>query len=88
MIYLRYEIRFENCVKDKNNAIWQKRRFFFKIPKNLIASDFFIFLFAEADTKTYRYASTKAWNVTPVKLNYWIIKNDHAINCGLFFCKW
>ena len=47
-----------------------KKTFFFKIPKNLIASDFFIFLFAEADTKTYRYASTKAWNATPVKLNY------------------
>ena len=48
----------------------KKTFFFLKIPKNLIASDFFTFLFAEADTKTYRYASKKAWNATPVKLNY------------------
>ena len=31
--------------------------YFFKIPKNLIASAFF---FAEADTKKHRYASAKA----------------------------
>ena len=74
--------------KTKITQYDKKDVFFFKIPKNLIASDFFIFLFAEADTKTYRYASTKAWNATLVKLNYWIIKNDHVINCALFFCKW
>ena len=52
---LHYEIKFENCVKDKNNLFIKRKLFFFKqkyilflqtyfckIPKNLIA---------EADTK-------------------------------------
>ena len=50
---LRYEIKFENCVKDKNNfsikwkiafLSWAKiflETYFFKIPKNLITSAFF-----------------------------------------------
>ena len=53
---LHYEIKFENCVKDKNNFFikrniaflsWTKiypilgDTFFFKIPKNLITSAFF-----------------------------------------------
>ena len=59
--------------------------YFFKIPKNLITSAFF---FAEADTKKHRYASAKASNAALVKLTDWIIKNDHVINCALFFCKW
>ena len=57
----------------------------FKIPKNLITSAFF---FAEADTKKHRYASGKASNAVLVKLADWIIKNDHVINCAMFFCKW
>ena len=59
--------------------------YFFKIPKNLITSAFF---FAEADTKKHRYASAKASNAALVKLTDWIIKNDHVINCVIFFCKW
>ena len=52
---LRYEIKFENCVKDKNNFFVKKHFFsflnknififgdmFFKIPKNLITSAFFL----------------------------------------------
>ena len=61
------------------------RHIFFKIPKNLITSAFF---FAEADTKKHRYASAKASNAALVKLTDWIIKNDHVINCAMFFCKW
>ena len=53
---LRYEVKFENCVKDKNNFLikrniallsWKKlfysrRYIYFKIPKNLIISAFFL----------------------------------------------
>ena len=60
---------------------------FFKIRKNFITSAFFFF-FAKADTKKHRYASAKASNPTLVKLADWIIKNDHVINCAMFFCKW
>ena len=59
--------------------------YFFKIPKNFITSAVF---FAEADTKKHRYASAKASNAALVKLTDWIIKNDHLINCAMFFCKW
>ena len=59
---LHYEIKFETCVKDKNNSFIKRnccsflnknifyswRRIFFKIPMNLIASAFFI---VEADIK-------------------------------------
>ena len=67
------------------NTFYSWRRTFLKISKNLIASAFF---FAEADTKKHRYASTKASNVALVKLTDSIIKNDHVINCALFFGKW
>ena len=58
-----------------------------KIPKNLIASAFF---FAEADTQKRRYLPTTEANFKRwlVKHADWIIKNDHAIICVLFFCKW
>ena len=54
---LHYEIKCENCVKDKNNFLLNKtflfffkqkniflilETYFFKIPKNLIASAFFL----------------------------------------------
>ena len=48
----------------------------------------FFFFFAKSDTKKQRYASAKASNPTLVKLADWIIKNDHVINCAMFFCKW
>ena len=57
--------------------------YFFKIPKNLITSAFFF-----ADTEKHRYASAKASNTALVKLTDWIIKDDHVINCAMFFCKW
>ena len=60
-------------------------RHIFKIPKNLIISAFF---WPEADTKKHRYALAKASNAALVKLIDWIIKNDHVINCAMFFCKW
>ena len=48
---LRYEMKFENCVKDKNNFFikWNisflfLEMYFFKIPKNLIALTFFFLL--------------------------------------------
>ena len=79
---------FQTRAKDRD---WTKIHFilgdvlFFKISKNLIASAFFL---AEADTKKHRYASAKASNVALVKLTDSIIKNDHVINCALFFGKW
>ena len=52
---LRYEIKFENCVKDKNNFFikwniaflsWTKilflETYFLKIPKNFITSGYFL----------------------------------------------
>ena len=54
---LRYEIKFENCLKEKINfcikqniAFPSRRHIFFKISNNLITSAFF---FAEADTKKH-----------------------------------
>ena len=35
-----------------------------------------------------RYASAKASNAALVKHTDWIIKNDHVINCAMFFCNW
>ena len=94
---LCYEIKFENCVKYKNNFLiiqniaslsWKKksysRRHIFKIPKNLITSAFF----AEADTKNHRYTLAKASNVALVKRNDWITKNVNVINCAMFLYKW
>ena len=77
---LRYKIKFENCVKDKNNFFikriiaflsWTKIYFIlggilFKIPKNLVTSAFVFF--TEGDTKKHRYALAKASNAALVKL--------------------
>ena len=59
--------------------------YFFKISKNLIACAFFLL---RQILKKHRYASAKASNAALVKLTDWIIKNDHVINCAMFFCKW
>ena len=48
-----------------------------KTPKNLITIAFFLFFFAEADTKKHRYALAEASNASLVKPAHWIIKNDH-----------
>ena len=56
--------------------------YFLKTAKNLITSAFF----TKTDTK--KHVSEKASNAGLVKLTDWIIKNDHVINCALFFCKW
>ena len=48
----------------------------------------FFFFFCWADTKKDRYASVKVSNAALAKLTDWIIKNDHVINCAMFFCKW
>ena len=53
----------------KQKYIFFLETYFFKIPKNLIAS-------------------TEVSNAALVKLTDWIIKNDHVINCALFFCNW
>ena len=94
---LCHEIKFENCVKYKNNFFiiqniaflsWKKksysRRHIFKILKNLITSAFF----ADADTKNHRYTLAKASNAALVKLNDWITKNVNVINCAMFFSEW
>ena len=92
---LHYEIKFENCVKDKNIIFimqnvailfWTKIYFilgtyFFKIPKYFLTTSAFFFFFAEADSK-------KTSNAALVKLTDWIIKNDHVIKCAMPFCKW
>ena len=50
----------------KQKYILLLETYFFKIPKNLIASA--LFFFAEADTKKHKYASAKASNAALVKL--------------------
>ena len=64
---LRYNIKFENRVKDKNNFFIKQNiaffylfleTYFFKILKNLIA---------EADAEKHRYASAKPSNAALVK---------------------
>ena len=56
---VHYEIKFENCARDKNNFLFKQniafflnknifcswRHIFSKIPKNLISSAFFFFFF-------------------------------------------
>ena len=100
---LHYEIKFENCVKDKNIIFimqnvaflfWTKIYFilgdiFFKIPKYFsnTSASFFFFLPRQI-VKKNRYASAKASNAALVKLSDWIIKNDHVIKCAMYFCKW
>ena len=61
--------------------------YFLKIAKNLITSAFFYFFFAKAGTKNHRYVSAKASDAALVKLTDWVIKNDHVINCAIFFWK-
>ena len=95
---LHYEIKVENRVKDKNNFFikqnidflsWTKyilfsETYFFKIPKNLITSAYFL----PRQILKNRYALAKVSNAALVKLTDWIIKNDHVINCMMFFWKW
>ena len=69
----------------EQKSILFSETYFFKIPKNFLTSSF---SFAVADTKKHRYASAKSSNAALVKLTDWIIKNDHVINCVMFFCKW
>ena len=79
---LRYEIKFENCVKVKNNFFIKRniaflfstkyifyswRHIFFKIPKNLMACSV-CFFFVKVDTKNHRFASAKSLNAALVKL--------------------
>ena len=94
---LRYEIKFEICVKDKNNLFIKQNiaflsstkiflfleKYFFTIVKNLIISAFFFFV--EADIlKSIDMPRKKP------QMLHWenVIKNDHVINCAMFFCKW
>ena len=92
---LHYEIKFENCVKDKNIIFimqnvailfWIKiyfilRTYFFKIPKYFLTTSAFFFFLPRQIVK-------KTSNAALVKLTDWIIKNDHVINCAMFFGKW
>ena len=79
---MRYEVKFENCVKDKNNFTaflsWTKIYFILedKIPKNLVI--YLNIFFAKADTEKHRHASAKVLNPALVKLTDWIIENDHV----------
>ena len=65
---------------------------FLKVSKNLTASAFLFyfcsFFFLLRQILKNRYASAKVSNAALVKLTNWIIKNDHVINCAMFFCKW
>ena len=94
---LRYEIKFENCVKDKNNFFIKRNiaffltkiyfilgDIFFKIPKNLVTSEFVL---PRQILKKHRYSSARTSNSALVKLTGWIIKNDQMINSVMFFCK-
>ena len=68
---LHYEIKFENCVKDKINFLLSRiflfffkqnyflffEMYFFKIPRNLVASVFFVW---RQILKKHRYALAKA----------------------------
>ena len=54
---------------------------FFKIPKNLILGFFFV----KSDTRKHRRAPAQTSNTALVKPTDWIIKNNHVINCALFF---
>ena len=76
---LRYEINFQNRVKDKKSFLLSEtllfffkqkyilflETFIFKIPGNLIASAFFL---SRQILKKHRYASAKASNAALVKL--------------------
>ena len=78
---LHQEIKFENCVKDKNNFLlsetflfFLKQKYilflathFFKILNHLIALAFF---FAGADTKKHRYAWQKPQHLPIAEANF------------------
>ena len=49
---LRYEIKFENCVEDKNNFFIEQNIAFLSWTKIYFIQHFF----TEADTKKHRYA--------------------------------
>ena len=57
--------------------------YFLKIPKNLITWAFFL---PRQILKNIDMPWQKAQML--VKRTDWIIKNDHEINCAMFFCKW
>ena len=40
---LRYEIKFENCVKDKNNFFWSETLLFFLEQKNILFLETYFF---------------------------------------------
>ena len=77
---LRYEMNFENFVKDKNNFFIKRNIAFLSWAKiYFILGDIFVLrfpriellhhlFFAETDTKKHRYASAKASNAPLVKL--------------------
>ena len=92
-------MKFENCVKDKNDFFikwkiaflcWTKIFFILGaiILKDSWEFNYLSVFFAEADTEKHRYASAKVPNAALVKITDWIIKNDHVINYPMFFCKW
>ena len=58
--------------------------YFCKIPNNLFTSAFF----CRGRYKKHRSVSDKNSNAALIRLADWIIKNDHVINCAMFFCKW
>ena len=80
---LRYEIKFENCVKDKNNFFIKRNIAFLSWTKiYFILGDIFLLwdpqefnyisnFFAKADTKKHKYASAKTSNAALVKLTDW-----------------
>ena len=99
----RFEIKFENCVKDKNNCFIKRDiAFLFWTKMCFILGDIFFFFFfwdsknlitspfcfVDADTKKHRIASAKVSDAALVKLTDWIIKNVHVVICAWFFCKW
>ena len=68
------------------NNILLSETYFFRVPQNFITSAFC--LLRQILKNIDIYASAKASNAALVKLTDWIIKNNHVINCAMFFCKW
>ena len=75
------------CVMKSSMKIVWKTKVTFSVSQTLL---FFLgqkyILFSEA--YFLRYVSAKASNAALVKFTDWIIRNDHMINCLMFFCKW
>ena len=89
-------LTFANCINTEGLTLFLLL-FFFKQKCILFWETYFLrFLkiqlpqhfFAEVYTKKHKCASANASNAALVKLTDWIIKNDHVINCAMFFCKW